>query len=317
MRSPKLSIIIPVYNVERYIKHCLDSIKSQTMNDFEIIIVNDGATDNSETIIKEYQKNNPELIIKYFKKENGGLASARNYGVKYAEGDYISFIDPDDYLDNNTYEDLKIYMDEKIDVIKFKLKLVNTKNEIMELVSGPVFSKCSGEEAYKILCVSDKFMDPACIYLYRRKYFVENNFQYKLRYHEDFGLTSLVIVNAKTFVSTNCYGYNYLQTDNSLTRDNDYNKNKLRAKDMIAHYDHMIENIEKYNIEKETKEFVKRYYTNSVILKTQTLNEQDQKEYIKEIKQRKMYKNIKANNIKQLIKRILLAIDVKLYLKMR
>lgn len=317
MKSPKLSIIIPVYNVESYIKHCLDSIKAQTMNDFEIIIVNDGATDNSETIIKEYQKNNPALIIKYFKKENGGLASARNYGVKYAEGDYISFIDPDDYLDNNTYEDLKIYMDEKIDVIKFKLKLVNTKNEIMELVSGPVFSKCSGEEAYKILCVSDKFMDPACIYLYRRKYFVENNFQYKLRYHEDFGLTSLVIVNAKTFVSTNCYGYNYLQTDNSLTRDNDYKKNKLRAKDMIAHYDYMIKNIEKYNIEKGTKEFVKRYYTNSVILKTQTLNEQDQKEYIKEIKQRKMYKNIKANNIKQLIKRILLAIDVKLYLKMR
>ena len=79
----------------------------------------------------------------------------------------------------------------------------------------------------------------------------------------------------------------------------------------------MIENIEKYNIQKETKEFVKRYYTNSVILKTQTLNEQEQKEYIKEIKKRKMYKNIKANNIKQLIKRILLAIDVKLYLKMR
>ena len=208
-------------------------------------------------------------------------------------------------------------MDEKIDVIKFKLKLVNTKKEIMELVSGPVFNKCSGEEAYKILCISDKFMDPACIYLYRREYFVENNFQYRLRYHEDFGLTSLVIINAKTFVSTNCYGYNYLQTDNSLTRDNDYNKNKLRAKDMIAHYDYMIENIEKYNIQKETKEFVKRYYTNSVILKTQTLNEQEQKEYIKEIKKRKMYKNIKANNIKQLIKRILLAIDVKVYLKMR
>ena len=86
---------------------------------------------------------------------------------------------------------------------------------------------------------------------------------------------------------------------------------------MIAHYDYMIENIEKYNIKGDTKEFVKRYYTNSVILKTQTLNEKDQKEYIKEIKQRKMYKNIKANNIKQLLKRILLAIDVKLYLKMR
>ena len=317
MKASKLSIIIPVYNVEKYIEHCLNSIKLQTMKDFEIIIINDGATDNSEKIIKEYQKNNPDLIIKYLKKENGGLASARNYGVKFAEGDYISFIDPDDYLDSNTYEDLKVYMDKKIDVIKFKLKLVNNKKEVIELVNGPVFNECSGEEAYKKLCISDKFMDPACIYLYRREYFIENGFQYRLRYHEDFGLTSLVIVNAKTFVSTNCYGYNYLQTDNSLTRDNDYNKNKLRAKDMIAHYDYMIKNIEKYNIEKETKEFVKRYYTNSVILKTQTLNEQDQNEYIKEIKQRKLYQNIKPYNLRQLIKRTILKTSVKLYLKLR
>ena len=317
MKSSKLSIIIPVYNVEKYIEHCLNSIKLQTMKDFEIIIINDGATDNSEKIIKEYQKNNPDLIIKYLKKENGGLASARNYGVKFAEGDYISFIDPDDYLDSNTYEDLKVYMDKKIDVIKFKLKLVNNKKEVIELVNGPVFNECSGEEAYKKLCISDKFMDPACIYLYRREYFIENGFQYRLRYHEDFGLTSLVIVNAKTFVSTNCYGYNYLQTDNSLTRDNDYNKNKLRAKDMIAHYDYMIDNIEKYNIKKETKEFVKRYYTNSVILKTQTLNGQDQKEYIKEIKQRKLYQNIKPYNLRQLIKRTILKTSVKLYLKLR
>ena len=316
MKASKLSIIIPVYNVEKYIEHCLNSIKLQTMKDFEIIIIN-GATDNSEKIIKEYQKNNPDLIIKYLKKENGGLASARNYGVKFAEGDYISFIDPDDYLDSNTYDDLKVYMDKKIDVIKFKLKLVNNKKEVIELVNGPVFNECSGEEAYKKLCISDKFMDPACIYLYRREYFIENGFQYRLRYHEDFGLTSLVIVNAKTFVSTNCYGYNYLQTDNSLTRDNDYNKNKLRAKDMIAHYDYMIDNIEKYNIKKETKEFVKRYYTNSVILKTQTLNGQDQKEYIKEIKQRKLYQNIKPYNLRQLIKRTILKTSVKLYLKLR
>ena len=76
---PRLSVIIPVYNVEKYIEKCLNSLKGQTMNDFEIIIVNDGATDNSEKVIKNYQKNNLELDIKYFKKENGGLASARNY----------------------------------------------------------------------------------------------------------------------------------------------------------------------------------------------------------------------------------------------
>lgn len=313
----KLSVIIPVYNVEKYIETCLNSLKNQTMNDLEIIIVNDGATDNSEKVIKNYQKNNSELNIKYLKKENGGLASARNYGVKYATGEYISFIDPDDYLDKTTYEELNIYMEEKVDLIKFKLKLVNDKGEIIELVNGPVFNKCSGEEAYKILCVSDKFMDPACIYLYKREFYLKNKFKYRLRYHEDFGLTSLIIINAKTVVSANCYGYNYLQTNNSLTRDMDYQKSQLRAKNMLEHYDFMISKIDNYNISKETKEFVKRYYTNSVILKIETLNKDDQNNYIKEIKKRKMYRNIKIDNIKQLLKKILLYTNIKIYLKLR
>lgn len=315
METPKISIIIPVYNVEKYVKKCLDSIKAQTMQDFEIIIVNDGSKDTSEQIIKKYQEDNRSMKIRYFKKENGGLASARNYGIKYAKGEYISFIDPDDYLDKNTYEDLKIYMDEKIDVIKFKLKFVNQKNEIIELKNGPVFNKCSGEEAYKMLCTTDKYLDPACIYLYRREFFMKHKFQYRLRYHEDFGLTSLVIVNAKSFVSTNCYGYNYLQTENSLTRDSDYSKNMLRANDMLKHYDYMIANIDKFKISNETKNLVKRYYTNSILLKAETLNKEDQKQYITEIKKRKMIKNIKVTNIKQLFKRILLTIDIRLYLK--
>lgn len=317
MKVPKLSIIIPVYNVEKYIKKCLDSIKEQTMKDFEIIIVNDGAEDNSEEIIRKYQIQNESLKIRYFKKENGGLASARNYGVKHAKGNYISFIDPDDYLEPNTFECLNKYMNECIDLIKFKLKLVDKEGKIIRKVNGPVFDKCSGEEAYKILCINDEFMDPACIYLYRREFFVKNKFQYRLRYHEDFGLTSLIMVKAKTCVSTDCYGYNYLQTENSLTRDTNYLKNKERANNMLDHYDYMINAIEKYPIKPQTKEFVKRYYTNSIILKSETLNNEDLKKYIKEIKKRKMYKNIKVTNIKQLIKRIVLTINIKLYLKMR
>lgn len=317
MKVPKLSIIIPVYNVEKYIKKCLDSIKEQTMKDFEIIIVNDGAEDNSEEIIKKYQIQNENLKIRYFKKENGGLASARNYGVKHAKGNYISFIDPDDYLEPNTFECLNKYMNEGIDLIKFKLKLVDKEGKSIRKVNGPVFDKCSGEEAYKILCINDEFMDPACIYLYRREFFVKNKFQYRLRYHEDFGLTSLIMVKAKTCVSTDCYGYNYLQTENSLTRDTNYLKNKERANNMLDHYDYMINVIEKYPIKPQTKEFVKRYYTNSIILKSETLNNEDLKKYIKEIKKRKMYKNIKITNIKQLIKRIVLTINIKLYLKMR
>ena len=99
----KVSVIVPVYNVENYLERCLDSLVNQTLSDIEIIIVNDGSPDNSEKIINKYLNNYPNKI-KYFKKENGGLSSARNFGMKYAKGSYISFIDSDDYIDLNTFK---------------------------------------------------------------------------------------------------------------------------------------------------------------------------------------------------------------------
>ena len=314
---PKVSIIIPVYNVEKYIKKCLESLAEQTLQDFEIIIVNDGTKDNSEEIILNYQKEHPEMPIKYYKKENGGLASARNHGVKFATGKYISFFDPDDYLDKDLFKNLEKYMDDNIDVIKFKMQTVDINGKILEKLDGPVFEKCTGEEAFKKLCTFDKFIDPACIYLYKREFFIENNFEYKLRYHEDFGLTPLIIIQAKSFVSTNIYGYFYLQTEESLTRSKDTKKDIARAKDMLDHYDNMKQLIDVYEIKKETKEIVKRYYTNSVILKASTLSGQEQNKYIKEIKKRELYKNIKPTNLKQAVKRIMLKFSVRLYLKMR
>ena len=314
---PKISVIIPVYNTEKYIEKCLESLAGQTMQDFEVIIVNDGSTDNSKKVIKDYMKNS-NLDIRYLEKENGGLASARNYGVEKALGKYISFLDSDDYLDKNLFSNLEKYMDEDIDLIKFKMKTVDEKENVIEKLDGPVFDVCTGEEGYKKLCTTDKYMDPACIYLYKREFFVENNFKYKLRYHEDFGLTSLIIVQAKTFVSTEFFGYNYLQTEESLTRGKDYKKDVDRAKDMLAHYDNMITLIDAYyNISDETKDLVKRYYTNSVVLKADTLKGEDKKRYIKEIKDRFMYRNIEPENLKQKVKRMLLKYNVSLYLKMR
>ena len=314
---PKISVIIPVYNTEKYIKKCLESLAKQIMQDFEVIIVNDGSTDNSKKVIKDYMKNS-KLNIKYLEKENGGLASARNYGVEHALGKYISFLDSDDYLDEDLYKNLEKYMDEDIDLIKFKMKTVNEKGNVIEKLDGPVFDVCTGEEGYKKLCTTDKYMDPACIYLYRKEFFVENNFKYKLRYHEDFGLTSLIIVQAKTFVSTEYFCYNYLQTEESLTRSKDDSKNIDRAKDMLIHYDNMLAVIDaNYDLSEKTKELVKRYYTNSVVLKAGSLKGKEKRNYIKEIKYRMMYKNIKPENLKQKIKRILLKYNISLYLKMR
>ena len=99
----KVSIIVPVYNVEEYLDKCLNSLVNQTLKDIEIIVVNDGTKDNSQDIIDKYVSNYPKLVKSYIK-ENGGLSSARNYGLKFASGEYIAFVDSDDYVELDMYE---------------------------------------------------------------------------------------------------------------------------------------------------------------------------------------------------------------------
>ena len=102
---PKVSVIVPVYNVEEYLDKCLDSLVNQTLEDIELIVVNDGSADNSEAIISKYKEKYPNKIA-YFVKENGGLSDARNYGIPHATGDYIAFLDSDDYVELSLYEEL-------------------------------------------------------------------------------------------------------------------------------------------------------------------------------------------------------------------
>ncbi len=100
---PKVSIIVPIYNVEKYLKRCIDSLIEQTLDDIQIILVNDGSTDDSGKVAKEYAIKHQGKII-YLEKENGGLSDARNYGLPYATGEYIAFLDSDDYIDKEAYK---------------------------------------------------------------------------------------------------------------------------------------------------------------------------------------------------------------------
>ena len=100
MERKKVSFIVPVWNVEDYIAMCLDSLLEQTLKEIEIIVVNDGSPDNSQDIIDKYVKKYPDLV-KSFVKENGGQGTARNLGLKHANGEYVSFIDSDDFIDKN------------------------------------------------------------------------------------------------------------------------------------------------------------------------------------------------------------------------
>ena len=104
LKTETISIIVPIYNVENYLKSCLDSVMSQTFKDFEVLMVNDGSTDNSATICQAYAE--CDSRFRYFEKENGGLSDARNYGLDRAQGSYITFLDADDFLFENYLEKL-------------------------------------------------------------------------------------------------------------------------------------------------------------------------------------------------------------------
>ena len=105
-----ISIIVPIYNVEKYLRQCLDSIMNQTYQNFECLLINDGSPDNSANICREYV--DKDSRFKYFEKENGGVSSARNLGIEYSKGEYITFIDSDDWVDSDYLELLYMKINE-------------------------------------------------------------------------------------------------------------------------------------------------------------------------------------------------------------
>ena len=121
----KASFIIPAYNVEDSIERCMNSVLAQTFDDFEVIVVNDGSPDHSDYFIKEYEKK--DCRIRSFKKKNGGLSSARNYGVTKARGEYLVFVDSDDTIEPDLLKELHqvIEKNENVDVIRFQINEVN------------------------------------------------------------------------------------------------------------------------------------------------------------------------------------------------
>ena len=313
----KLSIIIPVYNAEKTLKKCIDSVLRQKDENIEIVLVNDGSKDSSDKIIQEYREKNPK-VISYYKKKNTGVADTRNYGIKKAKGEYILFLDADDYLDIHLYGLVKQYMEKSIELIKFKLQREDTKGNVIEKVDGPVFEDKTGEEGFEELYATDVLLDSPCVYVIKKDIFARSKLAFKVgTEHEDFGLMPFVIVLAKTMISINFYGYHYVQVENSITRNEQYEKTKKKAQDVLKQYDEALVKIDKYKLNKHIAEILKTYYTNAILLKTETLKKKDQKSYIKEIRKRKMTKNIKAKNAKQLLRKLILNLNIKWYLSLR
>ena len=139
----KFSIIVPVYNVEKYIKKCINSILNQTYKNYEIIIINDGSTDKSKKILESYKNIDN---IKIINQTNKGLSVARNIGIKNASGDYLLFVDSDDYIDNDLLENLnKNITDEEI--IRFQTRTVDESYKVLKEYNEMPFDTTTGNEA--------------------------------------------------------------------------------------------------------------------------------------------------------------------------
>ena len=128
----KVSIIVPVYNVEKYIRRCLDSLVNQTIDDYEVIFVNDGSPDNSKDIILEYMEKYPD-IIKLYDKENGGQGSARNLGIKKATGEYLGFVDSDDFVNLEMFKKMyDLAKQKKSDIVACSYKIYYENSNTFE-----------------------------------------------------------------------------------------------------------------------------------------------------------------------------------------
>ena len=140
-KSVDVSVIVPVYNVEKYIRVCLDTLVHQTLSNIEIIVVNDGTKDDSQKIIDEFSSLYPDKIIA-LKKENGGLSDARNYGLEHASGAYVGFVDSDDYTDIEMYQ--KLYekaKQENADIVVCGYYGVQEQNGQFQVIVGSKVTK--------------------------------------------------------------------------------------------------------------------------------------------------------------------------------
>lgn len=308
----KYSFIVPVYNTEKYLKKCLDSLVNQTYKDFEIIVVNDGSTDKSSNIISKYQKKYKNIIV--IDKENEGLSMARNRGVQKSSGKYIIFVDSDDYVSNKLLEEVDKKIDDS-DILRFQIATEDEGYTKISEYHEEGFESMCGYDAFKYLS-SYHFVEPAWCYVIRKNYYIENKFSFKKGvYHEDFGLIPYVIYKARKVKSIDFIGYYYIQRNSSIMNNNDYKKTVKKAFDMLEQYKTMRLFAKNINRKNNLDDYFLSYISNSVIVKARELKKDEKKVYINELKKLNVFDGVLVNTRIRRFKKYLMKHNLNLYLK--
>lgn len=237
---PKLSIIVPVYNVRDYLDKCISSILSQTFRDFELILVDDGSTDGSGEICDKYAETDERIRV--FHKTNGGLSSARNLGIRVSHGDFIGFCDSDDWVEPGMYKELmSAALNENADIAICRLQRITSQGDILDTIGYTNYCTLDNCIATKEILRDEPMPSYAVNKIYKKELF--NGIEYPLdRYFEDTATTYKLVSRANKVAVTPYIGYNYLYNPNSLCN----NKNMDYRKIVKREYDNALAFGERY-----------------------------------------------------------------------
>ncbi|MBR3780684.1 MAG: glycosyltransferase family 2 protein [Clostridia bacterium] len=254
----KFSILVPVYNVEKYLEQCVESLLNQTFKgEYEIILVDDGSTDSSCKICDEYQKNNPDKI-KVVHKKNEGLVSARQVGIENAKGEYSLFVDSDDYVENNLLETVNecINRNDNTDMVIYSFRYYSsgktTERKTTLTTNETVFTKDNKKELYEAL-ISTTFITSLWTKALKTEILKNDPTDYSLYYDknmaEDWFRSIHLLTDAKKIVYINEPLYNYRTNEESISRS--FRPETIEKKNILYVYDRFMEYLPKWDMDTE------------------------------------------------------------------
>lgn len=258
MMIPKVSVIVPVYNVEKYLGRCLDSLVMQTLESIEIIVINDGTKDDSQRIIDQYVQKYPDKVLSYIK-ENGGLGDARNYGLQFASAKYIGFLDSDDFVRQDMYEKLfnKAIID-KSDMVLCDIEYVWENSEKHKRLNG--LKQYKNLDDKKMLFLSPLF---AWNKLYHRDLLFNYGLVYPKRlWYEDIPVSVPLFAIAQKVSYVNEVLVFYVQRENSIMSSIDSKK----MEDIFIVLNQVFEFYKNHNLFDEYREEIEYIYIEQLML---------------------------------------------------
>ncbi len=279
---PQISVIVPVYNVEKYLKRCVDSILKQTFFDFELILVDDGSNDKSGEICDQLAEK--EDRIKVFHKENGGVSSARNMGIDNAAGNYIMFVDSDDYIKENMIEALWRLMEEQNDLAVSSIEMIESGRHKKYYLKEKKYNSASLLEEYCEEEIPQICLCGPCGKLYKKSIIDKNRFDLELRIGEDTYFNMEYIKSCQSIATTGEIYYYYMRenTESLFSKFRPYYYDNTRAV-----YEHTLKVCQDIHCTERSKKALTKCYVKNLLgnlnKAVMTTNKHICKEYMRNV----------------------------------